>query len=169
MASEAQWDTHSVAGEILASPDEVCTVLRDLESFPRWFPAIEEWRLLAPERRDPAASVVPVYGRQLGPGPVADRDYVVHYRFFSSPDGGCELEANAIAEAEPSPVGSVVRIESMRTRWVAAPSENGARVSYTVEIAPGPIPEWVRPERFKTAPLLLIERLGKEASARRSR
>lgn len=165
-ASEAEWITHSVEGEIAASVQDVCEVLRDLESFPRWFPGLDEWRLLDPERSDPAITAVPVYGRQLGFGPFADRDYVVHYRWSAPSAGGCRLEANAVSDATPAPEGSAVRIESMRTRWTALPYDAGTRVRYSVEIAPGLVPEWVRPERFETAPRILIDRLSEEVAAR---
>ena len=160
------WERHSVEDSVGATPEAVCAVLRDLPAFPRWFPAIEEWRLLDPDRQDPEAAAVPVYGRQRGFGPFRDRDYVVHYTYSPTDDGGCSLEAQALADAEPAATRSAVRIDSMRTRWSVQPYGSGARVGYAVDIAPRLIPDWATPERFQVAPERLIELLAEEVGRR---
>jgi hypothetical protein len=160
------WERHAVEDRIDAAPDAVCAVLLDLPAFPRWFPGIEEWRLLDAERQDPRIVAVPVYGRQRGFGPFRDRDYVVHYSYSSMEDGGCRLEALALADAEPAATGSTVRIDSMRTLWSVHPYGSGAQVGYAVEIAPRLIPDWATPERFRVAPERLIELLAEEVERR---
>ena len=83
-------------------------------------------------------------------------------------DGGCLLEARAVASDEPAHEGAV-RIDSMRTVWSVRPQDSDgtrSRVGYAIEIAPGPIPDWATPERFRVAPEGLIERLADEVRRR---
>ncbi len=65
-----------VAGEIAFSLKEVSDVLLDLEGSQRWFPALQEWRVLSRGKEKAL-----VYGRQELPWPLRDRDYVVEYRW----------------------------------------------------------------------------------------
>ena len=75
---------------------------------------------------------------------VADRDYVVRYRWWTGSDGDFHLEARALAGAEPAPASGRVRIERMRTEWRLSAREDGTHVLYVYEGSPGvPLPDWI--------------------------
>lgn len=117
-----------VTGVVEAPLHEVRAVLHDLEGFGRWFPRLREWRVL--ER---AAGGARVYGRQTFPWPVKDRDYVVDYRWWDTPDGGFALEATGLADAAPPAPEGVVRLHVLRSLWTLRADGPHTRASYTYE------------------------------------
>jgi uncharacterized protein YndB with AHSA1/START domain len=128
-----------VTGTVPAEPAAVRAALLDLEGFARWFPALDAWRVLS---REPGSALV--HGRQALPWPVADRDYVVRYRWWDEPDGGFRLEAAGQRDAAPAPGAGTVRLERLRSEWRIAPAAGGGtRASYRYEGEPGPLPAWV--------------------------
>lgn len=148
--------------ELAASPEAVRALLLDLEGFAAWFPTLVEWRVL--ERGEGQARV---YGRQHLPWPVADRDYVARYRWWS--EGGVfRLEAVGETGARPPPPEGVVRLERFRSEWrVAAAPGGGARTRYRAEGAvEGRLVRWLTriAWRGETRRVLdgLAEALGEE-------
>ena len=120
-----------VEGDLDHAFDTVKNVLLDLEAFARWFPAIDDWRVLS-TTTDSAL----VYGRQNVPWPARDRDYVVEYRWGTPSDGSFFLEAVSRVGAEPAPPPGVDRVEDMTTRWTALRRGQGPHVRYAVRGTP---------------------------------
>lgn len=151
-----------VRGIVEAPLGAVRSVLLDLEGFGRWFPATGAWRVLARTAEDAAR----VYGRQTFPWPVADRDYVVDYRWWDEA-GAFVLLATALTDAEPTSPEGVVRVERMRTEWRVAAAPNGTAVRYRYEgESLGPVPDWVARASWRSRTPLVIEGLRDELSRR---
>lgn len=151
-----------VADVIEAGVPAVRSVLLDLEGFGRWFPATAEWRVL--DRPEPGRATV--YGRQALPWPVADRDYVVEYR-WGDEEGVFVLSAVALGRADPAAPPSVVRIERMRTEWRVESTPGGAAVRYRYQgDVGGRLPEWVARTGWRSRTPVVIERLREEVERR---
>ena len=151
-----------VTGTLAAEPEAVRAVLLDLEGFARWFPALDEWRVLS---REPGTALV--YGRQALPWPVSDRDYVVRYRWQDSPDGSFRLEAVGRPDAGPAPSGGAVRLQRLRSEWRIGPDAGGGtRASYRYEGESGPLPAWVARRAWRSQTRAVLDGLARELERR---
>ncbi len=158
--SEDALQTFDVAGSLEAPFQAVRAVLLDLESFERWFPAIDAWRVLG---RDEEA--VRIYGRQSLPWPVQDRDYVVDYRWWEE-DGAFLLEATAVPDAEPAPPDGVVRVEVMRTEWRIEPDGERTRARYRYQGAMGALARWLPKIGLRARSRAVLDGLSEELARR---
>ena len=148
-----------VEGTVEAPFARVRETLLALEAFGRWFPAISEWRVL--ERQDDSARV---YGRQSLPWPVADRDYVVEYRWGDDATGFW-LRAVAQRDAPPVAPSGVVRVERMQTEWRIEAAASGTSVRYRFEgDAGGSLPEWAARVGWRSSTPRVLDGLRHELS-----
>jgi hypothetical protein len=151
-----------VAGIVPAPISEVRATLLDLEAFDGWFPGIGEWRVLF--RDDSSARI---YGAQLLPWPIDDRDYVVRYRWWTEASGAFHLESRAQRDAELQAVPGRVRIEDMRTEWRLQEGGGETEVVYVYEGRTGiPLPGWVLQLGWKGQTGRLLDALAREVARR---
>jgi len=140
----------------------VRATLVDLESFARWFPAIDEWTVI---ERDADSALV--HGVQSIPWPMRDRDYVVRYRWTDRANTRFTLEARALVDALPAPTQGRVRVERLRTRWVLNAAGEATEARYVYEGDPGmPIPDWVMRRNWRAHAAKVIEALAQEVERR---
>ncbi len=152
-----------VTGTIDAPYAEVVAVLLDLERFGDWFPSLSRWEVLS--RTDVAV----VYGRQDLPWPLADRDYVVEYRWSTDASGEFRLEANGTNGAGPAPFDEVIRLERLRSQWTVRDAGDGSAVRYHYSGDPGgSIPDWIGRIGWRSQAKVLIEQLEGEVTRRRN-
>ncbi|MHC5005565.1 MAG: SRPBCC family protein, partial [Planctomycetota bacterium] len=115
--------------------------------------------------REPGSALV--YGRQALPWPVADRDYVVRYRWQDGPDGSFRLEAVGGADGGPEPTRDAVRLQRLRSEWRIAPGAGGGtRASYRYEGEPGPLPTWVSRLAWRSRTRAVLDGLIREVERR---
>ena len=151
-----------VTGTLAAEPEAVRAVLLDLEGFARWFPALDEWRVLS---REPGTALV--YGRQALPWPVSDRDYVVRYRWEDRPNGTFRLEAVGRPDEGPAPGPDAVRLQRLRSEWRIGPNVGGGtRASYRYEGESGPLPSWVSRLAWRSQTRAVLDGLADEVERR---
>ena len=152
-----------VSGVVEAPLAAVREVLLDLEGFAAWFPALGEWRVLSRDERSAR-----VYGRQQLPWPVADRDYVVRYRWWEAEGGAFVLEAVADPTDAPPPRAGVVRLERVRSEWRLEPDGERTRARYRYRGHPGgSLPEWVARVGWRAHTGRVLEGLADEVARRR--
>lgn len=129
-----------VEGVVEAPMLLVRSVLLDLEGLGDWFPATEDWTVL---RREPDSALV--YGRQVLPWPVRDRDYVVRYRWRDTPEGEFALLAESVTGVGPAPREDAVRVLRLRSEWrirAEGPARTAVRYHYAGDLG-GSLPDWV--------------------------
>jgi len=161
-ANESELVEVEVAGTVDAAAGDVVAVLMDLERFAEWFPSLSRWQVL--ERDDETALV---YGRQDLPWPVADRDYVVEYRWTTQPDGAFRLDAEGRSGVGPSPQADTVRLEQLHSVWLVRPEGVRAAVRYVYRGAPGGrLPDWVSRIGWRSHAGILLEQLEAETLRR---
>jgi len=130
-----------VRGDIPLPASALRGVLRDLASFPRWFPAIGRWTVMM---QDDVGAVV--HGVQEFPWPLRDRDYVVRYVWRETAAGVFTLEARSVTSASvPRPPG-IIRLDDVHSMWtVTDRGSSESHVTYTYEGSiGGQVPEWVQ-------------------------
>ena len=151
-----------VEGEIAHPLRDVSDVLLDLDGFLRWFPALREWRVLSRGKENTL-----VYGRQMLPWPLHDRDYVVEYRWRAESDAEFILRAVARPGAGPSPPSGVLRLEEMTTVWRLVAHGDATVASYTyrgrVDV---PLPDRIIEAAWEAHSAKVIEALADEVARR---
>lgn len=148
-----------LSGLLPYSIDAVREVLLDFSGYPRWFPAVAEFRLLAREGHRAL-----VYGRQAFPWPVADRDYVVRYQ-WSDGEGGFDLEATLVPDGLPAPPVGVIRVRSLVTRWELSRAGACTRARYSYRGESGPLGEWLGEQLLRVQAQRVIEGLSEAVGA----
>jgi hypothetical protein len=133
---------HEVRGVGLVDkpPEQVLSVLRDVEAYPEIMPPTEVARLL---RRTGDAAW---YYMVINPPVIARRDYCIRSTVGRSPDGTLRTEWTTATDGCPTGRSNVLRIWDNSGQWVLQPEAGGraTRAIYQAHTDPGgDVPAWI--------------------------
>jgi hypothetical protein len=156
--------THvEVRGDIPLPASTLRVVLRDLASFPRWFPAISRWTIVT---QDDSGAVV--HGVQEFPWPLGDRDYVVRYVWREGAGDVFALEARSMTSPSVGELPGVIRLDDVHSVWTVTDrgtSESHVTYTYDGSIG-GRVPEWVQRVGWRARAGDVLRNLFREARVR---
>jgi hypothetical protein len=157
-------------GVMEASPQEIWSVVRDLDSYKRTMPYTEEAKVLSREKDD---KVVLFYSR-LNTPMVARRDYIIKLVDESDDKGNLKVSWSAVNDQDAlMPVkDDIVRVRTNDGYWLLEPREEGKKtqVTYYIYTAPGgSIPTFIVNSANGIAVPKVFESIRTEVTRRREK